>query len=174
MRSPGAFSRPVAGSGGRERRPHSGHKEKLPLEAASSHPRSGYNRPGPSHVASNPRKCSVWTLGAGGCHKRLFPPSSAVIQVPHHGLGVCQGRRAQPRIHSDSDAMNIPPNSCPVVGSALSMTVNMKALVTQSCPTLCDPVDCSPPGCSVHGILQASILEWVAISFSRGYSRLRD
>ena len=36
----------------------------------------------------------------------------------------------------------------------------------QSCPTLCDPVDCSPPGSSVHGILQARILEWVAISFS--------
>ena len=39
-------------------------------------------------------------------------------------------------------------------------------LVTQSCPTLCDPVDCSPPGSCVHGILQARILEWVAISFS--------
>ena len=37
----------------------------------------------------------------------------------------------------------------------------------QSCPTLCDPMDCSPPGSSVHGILQARILEWVAISFSR-------
>ena len=38
--------------------------------------------------------------------------------------------------------------------------------VAQSCPTLCDPVGCSPPGSSVHGILQARILEWVAISFS--------
>ena len=40
----------------------------------------------------------------------------------------------------------------------------------KSCPTLCDPMDCSPPGFSVHGILQARILEWVAISFSRGFS----
>ena len=40
--------------------------------------------------------------------------------------------------------------------------------VTQLCPTLCDPVDCSLPGSSVHGILQARILEWVTISFSRG------
>ena len=40
--------------------------------------------------------------------------------------------------------------------------------VAQSCPTLCDPMDCSPPGSSIHGILQARILEWVAISFSRG------
>ena len=44
----------------------------------------------------------------------------------------------------------------------------------QSCPTLCDPMDCSPPGSSVHGILQARILEWVAISFSRGSSWPRD
>ena len=46
--------------------------------------------------------------------------------------------------------------------------------VTQSCPTLCDPMDCSPPGSSVHGILQARILEWVAISFSRGSSQPRN
>ena len=39
-------------------------------------------------------------------------------------------------------------------------------LVAQSCPTLCDPIDCGPPGSSVHGILQARILEWVAISSS--------
>ena len=40
------------------------------------------------------------------------------------------------------------------------------ANLLQSCLTLCDPMDCSPPGFSVHGILQARILEWVAISFS--------
>ena len=40
----------------------------------------------------------------------------------------------------------------------------------QSCVTLCDPMDCSPPGSSVHGILQARILEWFPISFSRGSS----
>ena len=44
-------------------------------------------------------------------------------------------------------------------------------LVIQSCPILCDPMDCGPPGSSVHGILQAKILEWVAISFSRGSSQ---
>ena len=46
--------------------------------------------------------------------------------------------------------------------------------VTQSCPTLCDPMDCSPPGSSVHGISQARILEGVAISYSRGSSQPRD
>ena len=43
-------------------------------------------------------------------------------------------------------------------------------MCAQSCPTLCDPTDCSPPGSSVQGILQARILEWAAISSSRGSS----
>ena len=47
-------------------------------------------------------------------------------------------------------------------------------LVPQSCQTLSDPMDCSPPGSSVHAVLQARILEWVAISFSTGSSRARD
>ena len=47
-------------------------------------------------------------------------------------------------------------------------------LVTQTCPTLCNPMDCSTPGSCVHGILQARIPQWVAIPFSRGYSRPRD
>ena len=42
------------------------------------------------------------------------------------------------------------------------------------CPSLCDPPDCPPPGSSVHGVLQARILEWVAISSSRGPSQPRD
>ena len=46
--------------------------------------------------------------------------------------------------------------------------------IAQSCPTLCDPMDCSPQGSSAYGILQARILEWVAISFSRESSGLRD
>ena len=50
----------------------------------------------------------------------------------------------------------------------------MKGKVAQSCLTLCDPLDCSPPGSSVHGILQARTLEWVAVPFSRGSSQPRD
>ena len=41
---------------------------------------------------------------------------------------------------------------------------------TQSCPTLCDPMDCGQTGSSVHGVLLARILEWVAVPFSRGSS----
>ena len=46
--------------------------------------------------------------------------------------------------------------------------------VAQSCPTLCDPMDCSLPGSSVHGTFQARILEWAAISFSKESSQPRD
>ena len=49
-----------------------------------------------------------------------------------------------------------------------------QVLVAQLCLTLCDPMDGSPPGSSVHGILQARILKWVAIPFSRGSSQPRD
>ena len=50
----------------------------------------------------------------------------------------------------------------------------MRAKSLQSYPTLCDPRDCSPPGSSLHGILQARILEWVAMPSSRGSSQPRD
>ena len=58
---------------------------------------------------------------------------------------------------------------CKVKPWSLSSAYNLQnnnVLVTQSCLTLFDPMDHSPPGSSVHGILQARILEWVAISFS--------
>ena len=69
-------------------------------------------------------------------------------------------------------------NQTPGIGPCLQILSNSGkgsvSEVTQLCPTLCDPVDSSPPGSSVHGILQARILEWVAISFSRGSSQPRD
>ena len=45
-----------------------------------------------------------------------------------------------------------------------------ESLVTQSCLTLCNPINCSLPSSSIHGIFQTRVLEWVAISFSRGSS----
>ena len=48
------------------------------------------------------------------------------------------------------------------------MKVKSESEVAQSCPTLCDPMDCSPPGSSIRGIFQARVLEWGAIAFSRG------
>ena len=54
------------------------------------------------------------------------------------------------------------------------MKVKSEREFAPSCPTLCDPMGCSPPSSSVHGILQARILEWVAIPFSRGSPQPRD
>ena len=62
-------------------------------------------------------------------------------------------------------------------GRKFSLCVVYRAVVfvcAQSCPTLCDPMDCSLPGSSLHKILQERILEWVAISFSKGSSRPSD
>ena len=50
----------------------------------------------------------------------------------------------------------------------------MEYVCARSCLTLCYPIDCSPPDSYVHGLFQAKILEWVAISFSRGSSQPRD
>ena len=59
-------------------------------------------------------------------------------------------------------------------GRGLPLLIKVRVLVAQLCPTPCDPMDCCPPGSSDHGILQARILEWVAIPFSRGSSGPRD
>ena len=56
----------------------------------------------------------------------------------------------------------------------MALHIKVKVLVTQSGPTLCNLMDCSPPGSSVYGILQARILEWIAIPVCRGPSRPRD
>ena len=56
----------------------------------------------------------------------------------------------------------------------LTCTMLAVVLVTQLCPILCDPTDCTLPGSSVYGILQARILEWIAIPFSRGSFPPRD
>ena len=59
-------------------------------------------------------------------------------------------------------------------GKFVSPPMRVPAKLLQSCPTLCKPMDCSPPGSSVHGILQARVLEWVVMPSSRGSSRPRD
>ena len=58
-------------------------------------------------------------------------------------------------------------------GRVVKTTLKSESEVAQSCPSLCDPMDCSLPGSSVHQIFQARVLEWVAISFSRTSSQPR-
>ena len=62
----------------------------------------------------------------------------------------------------------------PETNITLEISYIVCVLVAQSCLTLCDPMDCSPSGSSVPGMLQARILEWVVIPFSRGSSWPRD
>ena len=76
--------------------------------------------------------------------------------------------------NGDTDVVNGPVDSAGQ-GEAgwtekVSLTYNTACVhaVAQLCPTLCDPMDRNPPGCSVHGILQARILDWVAIPSSQG------
>ena len=64
--------------------------------------------------------------------------------------------------------------NCEITLLILFSCRSVLCLVAQSCPTLCDPLDCSPPGSSLHGILQVRILEWVAMPSSRGSSQPRD
>ena len=54
------------------------------------------------------------------------------------------------------------------------MKMKSESEVAQSCPTPSDPTDCSPPGSSVHGIFQARVLEWGAIAFSDGRSKVKS
>ena len=74
-------------------------------------------------------------------------------------------------IFSGENLMN--PNSC-MFPYIEKQRVRMRAKLFQSYPTLCDPMDCSLPGSSVQEILQAGILEWVAMPSSRGHSLPRD
>ena len=93
------------------------------------------------------------------CH----PPSPPALSLSQHHICMCVCL-------------------CTVIQESLCTTVKHLALyvyeneseVAQSCPTLCNPMLHGSPGFSVHGMLQARTLEWVAISFSRGSSRPRD
>ena len=88
-------------------------------------------------------------------------------------------RDAEPRKqrnykHRGNSLVGQSTNSNVVKGQLCISPVRMHAEWLPLCLTPCDCMDCSPPGFSVHGILQARILEWIAIHFSRGSSRPRD
>ena len=74
----------------------------------------------------------------------------------------------------DNVAVDSPKENAVLFGNESVASYSVCAKLLQSCLTLCDPMDCSLPGSSVHGILQARILEWAARRFSRGSSRPSD
>ena len=106
--------------------------------------------PGEPRAAWNQAWQLIGSLSTGLCAPSLQIPLNTVTRRAAEGKG---SRRTQ------------------VLDPMMSPPVRAKSL--HSCPTLCDPMDCSPPGSPVYGILQARILEWVAMS-SRGSSRPRD
>ena len=108
----------------------------------------------------------AWTAGHSQTPVNSFRrvKGSVIILKNHHLL------ESQVKIFAQ-DVLGLLPNN---QGWGRWERVESESEVAQLCLTLCDPVDCSLSGFSVHGILQARILEWVAISFSRGSSRPRD
>ena len=138
--------------------------------------------------------CSAGPLGPGVGSQVLLPSrrSTWVGTLPFH-LGFPRSSVSKESACSAGDPGSIPGsgrspgegNSNPLQDSCLENPMNEGAWqaavhrVTKSQTrlkqlTLCNPTDCSPPGSSVHGILQARILEWVAISFSRESSQPKD
>ena len=125
--------------------------------------------------------CEIWVScqpaghgsGAGpvgeGTAKASSPPSLATIKSP---LGMPRTLRKLFKILDPGSPFK--GCSLPRKGMDVRPLLSPCVCFAQSCPTLCDPMGYSPPGSSVHGILQARILEWFAIPFYRGSSRLRN
>ena len=132
----------------------------------------------PSHLPqglSGLQSCLV-PSGARGCYptRLLFQRSQSPGQTGTLKLwptpGGCRPQPSQPTGH-----VSFLPTPHPKRGGECMQEGSQgKWKVAQSRPTLCGPMDCSPPGSSVHGILQARILEWGAVPFSRGSSQPRD
>jgi len=123
---------------------------------------------GSFHVVSPFVILNPWWLGLHSFH-----PSIIASPQPNLGSNIIRSRHLIDTSHLCSNA------SFPFFGSLglpyIERKKEKESEVAQSCPTLCDSMDCSPPGSSVHGIFQARVLEGrVATSFSRGSSRPRD
>jgi len=94
--------------------------------------------------------------------RRKWQPTPVFLPEESQGRGSLVGCRLWGRTESDTTEVAQQQQQATSIGTWYVCSV------AQSCATLCDPIDCSPPGSSIHGIFQARILEWVAISFSRG------
>ena len=108
------------------------------------------------------------------CVKFTFSSHTSSIHISHHASVSSHGSQPQQDTvigYSDWGTSWVP-GTLAECFMWIPSCVHGKSL--QCCLTHCDPVDCSPPGSSVHGILQERILEWVAISSSKGSSQLRD
>ena len=121
------------------------------------------------HVSGLPGWRKLWCLEAIPWHAPWF-----LVTFFHNWVTFCLSG-SYLSLYKEKRYLHTPEKQCWCIflSKLLGKERAMLCLVTQLCPTLCNPMDCSPPGSSVHGILQAKILEWVATSFSRG-SQPRD
>ena len=108
--------------------------------------------------------CMLWEGDDCVLKERAVSTSSAVRNIPNGWWKKSRSCKTERKLLEDTERGQ----AARGVGGHPTHTE-----VAQSCPTLCDPMDCSPPGSSVHGIFQAWILEWVAVSFSKKCSNYR-
>ena len=107
-----------------------------------------------------------WTVAREAPLSMGFPRQEYWSGLPFHSPGNLPNPGIKPMFPAlQADSLPTEPSGKPIT---------VWSEVAQSCLTLCDPMDCSPPGFSIHEIFQAWVLEWVAISFSRGSSQPRD
>ena len=101
-----------------------------------------------------------------------FEPRVVKFLVASHQTASCFPVQGEVGGHKDHNTVEMMHRhrSKAISGRKQFITPHSLTQDAQSCPTLCDPMDHSPPGSSVHGIFQARILEWVAVSSSRGSS----
>ena len=147
-------------------------REQNELKLGSQKPESGVSRrEGPPASAGGKRWCVPICRGASfqkglltwergkqqPCNSMIVVPSIKKLKIPPSLGGTCLYLAVETTLKFHPGPYS-----------------SLHVLVIQSCPTLCDPTDCSPPDSSVHGILQARILEWVVISFSKGSPWPRD
>ena len=132
-----------------------------------SHTGEGHGNSLQCSCLENPRDGGAWwaaVYGVAQSRTRLKQLSSS------SSSGWDQRDSCKPWSHAGCGSTQ---QGCPRWVIWLSTGNKVRVSVARSCPTLCDPVDSSLPDSSVHGISQAKILEWVAISSSNGFSRPR-
>ena len=146
------------------------------MNLSSSRSRWWTGKPGVVQSMGLQRVRHDWATEMKGCNCRKrgrekLPPNqtTAPLRIDALSLGTVEAKPPPPLTHNAPSTPK-PPSTIPGWGDKESCAGEVCCLAAQSCPTLCDPMDCSPPGSSVPGILQARTLEWGAVSSSRGSS----